>query len=148
MAKTRSSTSPIPRGRSVAPPEGVAGTGCTSANATGTVYRAWVLGRRLRKTDTTLQPRERSGCPPVEVAEEAHRRRHDEGADEGRVDPHGESHAEPDRLDEDDVRERERREDPDHDRRRAGDEATALLEAGGDSTRVIARPQIFLLHPR
>src|SRR2546430_2230558 len=138
MAKTRSSTSPIPRGRSVPPPEGVAGTGCTIANATGTVYRAWVLGRRLQKTDTTLQPRERCGRPPVEVPEEAHRRRHDEGADEGRVDGDGDGHAEPDRLDEDDIRERKGREDADHDRRRAGDETTALLQAGGDGTRLIA----------
>src|SRR5438477_4150449 len=137
MAKTRSRTSPTPRGRSVAPPEGAAGTGCTIANATGTVYRAWLLGRRLRETDAPLQAGQGPRSPPVEVAEKTHRGGHHQSADQGGVDGHGEGHAQTDRFDEDDVGERERREDTDHDRRGAGDEAAALFEAYGDRARIV-----------
>ena len=40
------------------------------------------------------------------------------------------------------------REDSDHDRRRAGDEPAALLETHRDGARVVARAEVFLLHPR
>src|ERR1700716_2359907 len=103
--KVRSRTSPSPRGRSI----GVC-TACTSAHPTDAVQMACVLGGRLREADSPLQSRQRPWRPPVEIAEEAHRRRHDESAHQRGVDRHGEGHAKPDRLDEDDVGKRERRE--------------------------------------
>ena len=79
-----------------------------SAHRTDAPQMAWVLGRRLREADPPLQPREGPGRPPVQIAEEPHRRGNHERADERRVDRDGEGHAEADRLDEHDVGERER----------------------------------------
>ena len=50
--------------------------------------------------------------------EQAHRRRHEQRPDDGRVERDGDRHAEPERLDQHDVGERERAGDDDHDERR------------------------------
>src|SRR5919201_2131854 len=101
MPKTRSMTSPIPSGRSVTPAGWAGMVGCTRAMLRARSTGTRLLGSCLRESDAPLQPRERPRRPPVEVAEEPHRRGHDERTYERRVDRDRDCHAEADRLDQD-----------------------------------------------
>ena len=76
---------------------------------------------RVVETEHAAQRDQGRGGPPVEVAEEAHRGGHEKDPHERRVDSDGERHPEPDRLHQDDARDRESPEDRDHDRRRTRD---------------------------
>ena len=86
--------------------------------------------------------------PPVPAAEQAHRRRHEKGTDHGGVEGDGDRDSEPERLDEDDVRERERAGDEDDDQRGGRHDPATPLEAVRDGRPVVAGLPPRLLHPR
>ena len=74
--------------------------------ATGPVQGAEDL--RAFDVDVRQQPVEPAGQPPVGVAEQLHRRRHQHHADDGGVDQHGDGQAEAEHLDHDVRRQHER----------------------------------------
>src|SRR2546429_5220861 len=85
----RSRTAPTPRGRSGgAGGGGAGGVVCTPRMVRGGSNRACLLGSCVGETDTALEPAERTGSPPVEVTEQAHRGGHDQGAHQSCVDGH------------------------------------------------------------
>ena len=102
---------------------------------------------RLAEPEAAVEPRERPRGPPVEIAQEPHRRGHDQRAHERGVDRDRDRHPEADRLDDHDVSEREREEDADHDGGGTGDDPADLLEALGDGVAVVVRAVVLLLHP-
>ena len=92
-----------------------------------------------------MQQRQRSWCPPVGPAEQAHDRRHDQDANDGGINRDGDCQGDADRLDDDDARETEREKDRDHDQGRAGDQSATLFKAHRDSRLVVAVQAILLL---
>ena len=85
--------------------------------------------------------------PPVPVAQQAHRGRHEERPDDARVEGHRDGHAQSDRLDQDDVGERERAGHDHDDEGGGGHDPAAPLEAAGDRLGVVPGPIPDLLHP-
>src|SRR5688572_29953021 len=61
----------------------------------------------LLEPEAPLQPRERNWSPPIELAEEAHQRGHEERAHDRRVDEHADGLADGDLLHEEDGADRE-----------------------------------------
>ena len=88
------------------------------------------------------------GQPPVAVAQQAHRRRHEQRANDRRVQGDGDRDAQAERLDQHDVGEGERTCDDDDDQRRRRDDAAAALHAARHRFAVVARPVVDLLHAR
>src|ERR1700681_1688372 len=131
------------------------------ARAGGTA-RAWVQPRSIGRGTGGMSVVSGSGSdllwflstappvrrPPVGPAEQSHQRRDDQGAHQRGIHDHRDSHADADRFDGHDAGEREGEEDAGHDRRGAGHEAAAALEAVGDGRAFVAGTVPRLLHAR
>src|SRR5262245_58000755 len=91
------------------------------------------------------QPLEPAREPPVAIAEQLHRGRHEQQPDDGRVDQHCKRQTEADELQDAQVGQHETAEHADHDRGRGGDESRRFREAGRNRLRVVTRPVVFLL---
>ena len=106
------------------------------------------MSRARRRPPARRRQRPAPRAPPVPVPEQAHRRRHEQRPDDGRVEGDRERHPDAERLDQDDVGERERGRDDDDDQRRGRHDPAAPLEAAGDRLLVVVGPVPDLLHPR
>ena len=92
------------------------------------------------------QPRRR---PPVPVAEQPHRRRHQQRAHQRRVQQHRDRRAQAERFDQHDVGRDERQADQHHDRRRAGDDPARSAPARARRWSALSAPsQVRLLDAR
>ena len=85
--------------------------------------------------------------PPVGPAEEAHGRRHQDHADEGGVDEHGDGEADTEQLAVRVVAEDEGAEHADHDQRRRGDHPGGARQAPDDGFVVVAGRHVLLTDP-
>ena len=86
--------------------------------------------------------------PPVAVAEQFHRGRHQHHANQRRIDEDGDRHAEAEHLQFAAVAHHERGEDAHHDQRSGGDDPGGDGETVGDSGGVVARAVELLLDAR
>ena len=103
----------------------------TRAHRTAASTSASDAGRRPATSRSSV-----AGIHQFQRPEQAHRRGHEQRPDDGRVEGHGDRHADPERLDEHDVGEGERAGDDDHDERRRGHDPAAPLQAAGDGLRL------------
>ena len=125
-----------PAGSPVARPD------CPDAAARSSSSSTWLNPKRSARRPSG------PGRPPVPATEQAHRRRHEQHANDGRVQQNCKGHPDADALDGDRLGQRERGEHGDHDQRGAGDHAGRLGQAVGDGRRVVAGPAVRLLDPR
>ncbi len=94
------------------------------------------------------QARESGGQPPVVAVEDRHQRRHEAGANDGRVDEHGERESDAELLQPGDLAGDEAGEGGDHDHGRSGDDPPRPLEPVRDGARVVVDVVPRLAHAR
>jgi hypothetical protein len=95
-----------------------------------------------------MQPLERARRPPVPLPEQAHQRRHEQGADDRSIDQNRRGLREPDLLHEEDRAAREREEHDGQHHGRGGDDATGPLDPERDRRLVVLAGVVVLLDPR
>ena len=84
---------------------------------------------------------------PVPASEKLHRRGHDHGADDGRVDEERDGDPEAHLLEHDQVAPGKAGEDRDYDQRRPGDQTCRRADAEGDRVVVVAGLRVALANP-
>ena len=95
-----------------------------------------------------MQPPQAGRRPPVPLAEQRHQARHEQGADDRRVDHDGEAGPHPELLDEDDVGRGERAYRHAEEQRCGGHDPAGALEPEGHRLRVRQPRVVVLLDPR
>src|ERR1700680_103219 len=150
-SEMRRATSPPLTATSVIAPTSAGGTARawlqprSAGRGTGGVSVVSGSGSDLLWFRSTAQPSRR---PPVGSAEQSHQRGDDQGSYQRCIHDDRHGHADTDRFDGNDAGEREGEEDAGHDRRGAGHEAAAALEAVGDRRAIVAGAMPRLLHSR
>src|SRR5680860_366717 len=92
-------------------------------------------------------PTHRSGCPPVRITEQLHRRRDQQRANDGGIDQQRDEHADTDQLHEDQAGRAEGSDDHCQQQCGAGDDPTGLLYPGRHGERVVAGAVPLLADP-